>query len=105
MGFVSDGRPIAQGELLTWHVRLTVAALHILQHPALTPFSHKLPAEDTIFSKVHIGREHVCVLTVQRLSLEVLTERTMSRLVILQGVVTVRTKRTGQHSNVPKDGL
>lgn len=42
------------------------------------------------------------MLTVKRLSFEVLTQRPVARLIVLQGVVSVCTQSAGEHSDVPE---
>jgi hypothetical protein len=41
----------------------------------------------------------------QRLALEILAQRSMARVIVLQRVVSVCAQRTGKHSDVPEDGF
>lgn len=75
---------------LTGYIRLTRGSLDILQDPLFTALRHQFPAQNTVLGKVHVGGEDVRILTVQRLALEVLAQRTMACVIVLQGVVTVR---------------
>lgn len=90
---------------LTRHVRFSLTPLNISQHPPVLPLRHELPAQDTILGEVHVSSEHVGVLAVQRLALKVLAQGAMARLVVLQGVVSVRAQRSGQHRNIPEHTL
>lgn len=46
------------------NIRLTNRILHESQHPSLFTLGHQLPAKNTVFSEVHVGREDVCILAV-----------------------------------------
>ncbi|RDA92146.1 hypothetical protein CP533_5577 [Ophiocordyceps camponoti-saundersi (nom. inval.)] len=68
-------------------------------------FGDGLPAQDTILSQVHVGREHVRPLTMKRLPLEILAQRPVTGLVVLQRVVAIGAQRPRQNGDVAEDGL
>jgi hypothetical protein len=73
----------------TRNIRLAGCGFDVLQHPLFAALCDQLPAQDTVFGEIHVGSEYVCVLAVKRLSLEVLAQRAMSCVVVLQSVVSV----------------
>lgn len=87
------------------HISLSSSFADVFQHPSLIPLGNQFPTQDAIFSEVHVGGEDIGVLTVECLSLEVLTKWTVTCFVVLQCVVSVSTKGTWQDGDVSKDGL
>ena len=87
---------------LTWHISLSRCSLDIFQNPLFASFCDKLPAQDTIFSKIHVGRKDISILAMQCLTFEILAQGSMTCVIVLQGVVSVCRQSTRKHSDVPK---
>ncbi|RCI08911.1 hypothetical protein L249_4922, partial [Ophiocordyceps polyrhachis-furcata BCC 54312] len=68
-------------------------------------FGDGLPAQDPILGQVHVSREHVRPLPVKGLALEILAQRPVPGLVVLQRVVAIGAQRPRQHGNIAEDGL
>ncbi|RDA85125.1 hypothetical protein CP532_1559 [Ophiocordyceps camponoti-leonardi (nom. inval.)] len=68
-------------------------------------FGDGLPAQDPILGQVHVGGEDVRPLPVEGLALEILAQRPVTGLVVLQRVVAIGAQRPRQHRDIAEDGL
>ena len=87
------------------HVRLAVGALDVLQDPAAVALAHELEAQDAVLGQVHVGGEDARVGAVHLLAREVLLERALVRLVVLQRHVAISRERAGKHRDEAKGRL
>lgn len=94
-----------KSEKLTWYVCLSGTTLDISQHPPLLSLRDELPAKNSVFGKIHVGSKHIRMLTMQRLTLEVLAKGPVAGLVVLKSVIPISAERTGKHSNVAENTL
>jgi len=90
---------------LVGHVGLCVGGFDIVQDPGTTALADEFPAQDTIFSEVHVGRENIRIRTVHRLAQKVLLQRTLPATIILQRNIPIRRKCPRKHRDVPKHTL
>lgn len=87
------------------HVGFSGRGLDILQDPSAVALCHDLEAEDSILGQIHVRREDARVGTVHLFTLEVLLQRALAVLVVLQGDISVRRERTGKDGDEAESGL
>lgn len=87
------------------YIRLSVAALDILQHPVAITFAHELETENSVLGEIHVRGKDTSVAPMHLLTLEILLKRTIAVQVVLQRCESVRTERTRKHRDEPEHAL
>lgn len=87
------------------HVGLASCTLDVLQDPVTIFLGYQLEAQDSVFSKVHVGSKDAGVCAMHLLTQEIFLKRSIPGLVILQCKIPVSRESAWKYGYEPKDGL